>query len=211
MDKHWWIKSSTGKFTVKSAWEIFRSRDEVSENFKRIWVKGLPFKISFFGWRVWTYRVPVADIISSWNPNISPLCQCCKVPIRETIEHLFLLGEVATYIWDHYVRAAGILGPWIQVKYTMKKWWVAQGWLKCNTDGDSRGNPGLSASAFCLRNHKGKFLGAKGMKIIDSTTLVVHINLSQIKMFLVKAGKNYHMDKGNTPYIRTKQISSSTQ
>ncbi|KAH0693072.1 hypothetical protein KY285_020169 [Solanum tuberosum] len=100
MDKPWWIKSSTGKFTVKSAWEILRSRDEVFEDFKRIWVKGLPFKISFFGWRG---------------------------SVRETIGHLFLSGEVATYIWDHYARVAGILVPWVQVKYTMKKWWVAQG------------------------------------------------------------------------------------
>lgn len=171
-------------------------------------------------------------------------------PVRETIEHLFLSGEVATSIWDHYVRAAGILGPWVQIKYTMKKWWVAQGntrlrmvfqavpniilwflwkrrntilhggvyirnkviwdinatihkfirshfhydhipntwpymvallerfrpvvhskivkwipppigWLKCNIDGASRGNPGLSASAFCLRNHEGRFLGIR--------------------------------------------------
>ncbi|KAH0692040.1 hypothetical protein KY285_019137 [Solanum tuberosum] len=238
MDKPWWIKSSTGKFTVKSAWEILRSRDEVSEDIKRIWVKGLPFKIFF----------------------------------------LWLEGEVATSIWDHYVRAAGILGPWVQIKYTMKKWWVAQGntrlrmvfqavpniilwflwkrrntilhggvyirnkviwdinatihkfirshfhydhipntwpymvallerfrpvvhskivkwipppigWLKCNIDGASRGNPVAEAKAISEGTYEfnsDQDVPSEGRKIIM-------------------------MDKGNTPYIRTKYISSSAQ
>ncbi|KAG5575895.1 hypothetical protein H5410_056029, partial [Solanum commersonii] len=29
------------------------------------------------------------------------------------------------------------------------------GWLKCNTDGDSRGNSGPSAAALCIRDHYG--------------------------------------------------------
>lgn len=52
------------------------------------------------------------------------------------------------------------------------KWVPPMGWLKCNTDGASRGNPGPSASAFCLRNHEGRLLGAKGVKIVDSSNLV---------------------------------------
>ncbi|KAG5581003.1 hypothetical protein H5410_051630, partial [Solanum commersonii] len=203
-----------------SAWEILRIRDEVFEDFKRISVKGSPFKIYLFGGKVWTYRVLVVAIIVA-------------VHVRETIEHLFLSIEVAAYIWNHYAGVDGIRGPWVQVKYTMKIWmniiiyggvynrnkviwdvnstickfislkpvvysniviWVPPsiGWLKCNTGGASRGNPGLSASVFCLRNHEGKFLGAKGVKIIDSTILVVEpraisrLNLIHIKMFLVK-------------------------
>ncbi|KAH0678922.1 hypothetical protein KY284_020007 [Solanum tuberosum] len=46
------------------------------------------------------------------------------------------------------------------------------GWLKCNTDGASRGNPGPSAAAFCIRDHNDNFLGEKGVKIPDFTNLV---------------------------------------
>ena len=45
-------------------------------------------------------------------------------------------------------------------------------WLKCNTDGASKGNPGPSATTFCLRNHVGDFVGAKGFQIADTTNLV---------------------------------------
>ncbi|KAH0679277.1 hypothetical protein KY284_020362 [Solanum tuberosum] len=45
-------------------------------------------------------------------------------------------------------------------------------WLKCNTDGASRGNPRPSSTAFCIRNHLGNLIVAKGFKIQDSTNLV---------------------------------------
>lgn len=46
-------------------------------------------------------------------------------------------------------------------------------WLKCNSGGASKWNPSLIGSSFCLRNHEGGFLGAKEVKITDSTILVV--------------------------------------
>lgn len=47
------------------------------------------------------------------------------------------------------------------------------GWKKCNTYGDSRGNPGLSSATFCVKDSKGDILGARGLKIVDSTNLIV--------------------------------------
>lgn len=47
-DKPWWTKSSHGKFSVKNAWKTLRKKDEVLQYFKKIWVKGLAFKIFFF-------------------------------------------------------------------------------------------------------------------------------------------------------------------
>uniref|UniRef100_A0A0V0H2R5 Putative ovule protein n=1 Tax=Solanum chacoense TaxID=4108 RepID=A0A0V0H2R5_SOLCH len=41
--------------------------------------------------------------------------------------------------------------------------------VKYNTDGASRGNPGASAYAFCLRDAKGNVLYPEGKKIEDTT------------------------------------------
>ncbi|KAG5629720.1 hypothetical protein H5410_001437 [Solanum commersonii] len=84
------------KFTVKSTWYILRNRSPSSDDFKKPWVTEIPFKISSFGCRI-SY-------------------------VRETLEHLFLLGETTTFIWNYYARAIGLLGPWVYVKQTMKKW-----------------------------------------------------------------------------------------
>ncbi|KAH0636193.1 hypothetical protein KY285_035952 [Solanum tuberosum] len=74
-----------------------------------------------------TANVPVIAGMANWNPNISQLCTCCSDPARETIEHLFLQGELASSVWRYYTRAAGIIGPLIQVKQTLKKWWDTHG------------------------------------------------------------------------------------
>ncbi|KAH0685852.1 hypothetical protein KY284_016405 [Solanum tuberosum] len=52
-DKSWWTKTSTGKFSVKSAWELLRQREDINDDFKNLWMKGLPFKFSFLTWIIW--------------------------------------------------------------------------------------------------------------------------------------------------------------
>ncbi|KAH0670569.1 hypothetical protein KY289_025062 [Solanum tuberosum] len=46
-------------------------------------------------------------------------------------------------------------------------------WLKCNTDGAARGNPGPSSAAFCIRDYSGNMVVAKGFKLQDTSNLVV--------------------------------------
>ncbi|KAH0693102.1 hypothetical protein KY285_020199 [Solanum tuberosum] len=44
-------------------------------------------------------------------------------------------------------------------------------WLKCNTDGASKGNPGLSSVAFCIRDHTGDLVVAIGKRIEEVPSL----------------------------------------
>jgi len=39
---------TSGKFTVGSAWDFLREKQEVCLKYKYIWSAGIPFKISFF-------------------------------------------------------------------------------------------------------------------------------------------------------------------
>lgn len=65
MDKPWWTRNSTGRFSAKSAWDLLRHRKEKDENMKAIWVKGLPFKTCFLIWRVWKGMILVAALLNS--------------------------------------------------------------------------------------------------------------------------------------------------
>lgn len=89
-DKPWWTKSRTGYFSVKSVWEVLRKKENVSEDFKSLWVKGLSFKFSFLAWRIWREKIHVANVIHAWNPNISQNSRCCNTPENKSINHLFL-------------------------------------------------------------------------------------------------------------------------
>ncbi|XP_060194905.1 uncharacterized protein LOC132624092 [Lycium barbarum] len=46
------------------------------------------------------------------------------------------------------------------------------GWFKCNTDGASRGNPGLSSVAFCIRDDRGDLVYASARQLQVTTNIV---------------------------------------
>ncbi|XP_060202349.1 uncharacterized protein LOC132630776 [Lycium barbarum] len=44
-DKSWWIETSSGKFTVKSAWDLLRQRAIISPHYEKLWIKRVSYKI----------------------------------------------------------------------------------------------------------------------------------------------------------------------
>lgn len=52
IDTPYWIHETIGYFNVNSAWEYLIRRDDPRIAYMMIWVKGLPFKIAFFMWKV---------------------------------------------------------------------------------------------------------------------------------------------------------------
>ncbi|KAG5630309.1 hypothetical protein H5410_002026 [Solanum commersonii] len=107
MDKSWWIKSSIEKFTVKSSHETLRYRADYVDDYKKIWVQGLSFKSLFWLEALW-HSMPIAD-----------LCLVRTLTFLSCVSAAGFL-EVVAFIWEYYARAAGILGPWIHIKHTMK-------------------------------------------------------------------------------------------
>nr|XP_016500330.1 PREDICTED: uncharacterized protein LOC107818794 [Nicotiana tabacum] len=61
-DRPYWMPTPSGKFSVSSASQILRHRADPNQDFKLIWIKGLPFKISFFLWRLWRQKIATDDM-----------------------------------------------------------------------------------------------------------------------------------------------------
>lgn len=51
-DKPWSILNGSCKFSISSSWEVLRTLDVVQDIFEHIYIKGIPFKVSFFLWRL---------------------------------------------------------------------------------------------------------------------------------------------------------------
>lgn len=47
--------------------------------------------------------------------------------------------------------------------------------LKCNTDGACRGNPGMGAAAFCIRNDRGELIYAKSKALGETTSVEAEV------------------------------------
>ncbi|XP_075099497.1 uncharacterized protein LOC142176265 [Nicotiana tabacum] len=60
-----------------------------------------------------------------------------------------------------------------KLKVTKVMWeFPSAGWLKVNTDGASRGNPGRSSIGFCIRNENGDIVKSVGKEIEETTNTV---------------------------------------
>lgn len=104
-----------------------RNKKDKSEDMVKLWIKGIPFKISFLVWRIWFGKIPVASLLHRWNLDYSSGCRCCATAVEETIEHLFLKGEAATRIWNYFRYALGILDPMLNLKQSIRLWWNVEG------------------------------------------------------------------------------------
>ncbi|XP_060182578.1 uncharacterized protein LOC132612299 [Lycium barbarum] len=219
-DIHWWLLDSKGDFTVKSAWDYLRLRGQENEIYKYMLIKGLPFKISFFMWRCWKFKVPLDDVLKRMNINLASRSWCCSSPKEETIQHLFARSFSANRTWSFFSSLAVLWELWkrrnaykhgerksvgrciyqiyvtiqnlvrfinpsiqeiphswkdmlqllegyrTQVKYKKVIWKPSlTGWIMCNTDGASRGNPGRGSFGFCVRNEEGNLIFARAAEI----------------------------------------------
>ncbi|XP_075103669.1 uncharacterized protein LOC142178242 [Nicotiana tabacum] len=61
VDKPFWMLETRESFSVKSDWDFLRRRKDPAMAYKKMWVHGLPFKISFFLWKVWKAKLPLDD------------------------------------------------------------------------------------------------------------------------------------------------------
>lgn len=98
-DVPYWMGCSSGKFNVRSAYQLLRHRIDPVEWTKNLWVKGLPYKISFFLWSVFKRRIPTDDILRRMEILIVSRCYCCDTGTAETINHLLLTAPIAFRLW----------------------------------------------------------------------------------------------------------------
>ncbi|XP_060190872.1 uncharacterized protein LOC132620196 [Lycium barbarum] len=84
LDRPYWKLDTGGKFTVKTAFNLVRQREEPSILYRKFWIKGLPVKISFFSWILWKAKVPLDDVVKKWGIQFPSRCYCYENPEMET-------------------------------------------------------------------------------------------------------------------------------
>ncbi|XP_075496409.1 uncharacterized protein LOC142533491 [Primulina tabacum] len=95
-----WVHSSDGVFSLKSAWELVRLRDQVSDIFTPCWGSWLRPTMSFFLLRFWHQWLPVDDVLQRRGFELASKCQCCEMP--ETFTHIFIDSPLARSVWHYF-------------------------------------------------------------------------------------------------------------
>ncbi|XP_042035462.1 uncharacterized protein LOC121781826 [Salvia splendens] len=96
--------------------------------------------ISIFLWRLLANRIPV-DTKMQWRRiSLASMCRCCKSPQVESWLHLFVNGEAARRVWQHFVRwfpqvpAFGEAGENMELRF---RWWQRQLGVRSGFEGGS--------------------------------------------------------------------------
>lgn len=101
-DRIIWTINQHGDFSTSSFWELYRTRHNKFKWSMYCWNKFIPPRIGVFLWRLSRNALPVEAKLRSMGFNLASKCVCCKNPAEETIDHLFVGGEVASEVWQHF-------------------------------------------------------------------------------------------------------------
>lgn len=123
-DKPWWTDNSPGLFTVKSAYQILRRRNQVVDWFSTLWMNRLPYKINFCIWRVMHKRISTDDILRGMGIPIVCKCFCCDTGRMESLNHIFLTAPLAQKLWGMFVQCAGFNQTGMMDSRKIQDWWA---------------------------------------------------------------------------------------
>ncbi|XP_059288975.1 uncharacterized protein LOC132042454 [Lycium ferocissimum] len=209
-DTPWWMMTSSGKFTVASAWKLLRQRNNL-ESINHLFLYGdfaakvwsvfnaaaglamncvqVKHAIRIWWEQIWKCRnnqlhdgtMTFNRVVCDINLNIHLLCK------------VLFPGLNVPKRWHHIVQFFEEYKP--TVVYKVIRWMrPAAGWFKCNTDGAAKGNPGPSSAACCIRNEEGDLVYAAAKKLQDGSNLVAEAEA-------IRMGLRYCLDKQLFPLI----------
>lgn len=127
-DKLIWIGTRSGKFILNSAWGLLRYRSMISYLHKNAWSKFIPQKISIFIWKVLHNVVPTDMVVKKRGVIMVSKCSCCILDPRiETTNHLLIVLEIATQVWQKMYNLMNVNPATSTIAQVLMYWWVVEG------------------------------------------------------------------------------------
>ncbi|XP_071902759.1 uncharacterized protein [Coffea arabica] len=120
-----WMPTTSGNFSIASAFRDIRQARNKSMVFDTIWLPQLPFKISFFMLRLLLGRLPVPDRLCKLGLHLPSKCFCCSSASEESIEHLFSNGHIASTVWNYFGASCGLSSPGSALRPRIVGWWLS--------------------------------------------------------------------------------------
>lgn len=126
-----WGVSTDGRFTIKSAWDLCRTKCSSLALSKMMWHSNVPLKWSFLTWRDVRGGFPLDLCIQKGEINLASKCNCCVSPSRENVDHGFVNSDVAKGIRADMEQKMGIHSVVSSLKLKLNRQWLASGASPC--------------------------------------------------------------------------------
>lgn len=90
---------------------------------RKAFVKHMPWKMSFFLWRMWKWKIPTDEVVRRFGVNMVSKCECCLVHEVSSLQHIFCKGEIAQKVWGFFAQTMGINLSMVGVRSVCWSWW----------------------------------------------------------------------------------------
>ena len=119
-----WMPTTSGRFSLQSAFEDIRQARNKSMVFASIWHPRIPWKVSFFMLRLFLGRLPLPDRLCKLGFHLPSKCLCCSSASAESIEHLFANGQIASEVWNYFRGLCGFSCSGSSLRSCIVGWWL---------------------------------------------------------------------------------------
>nr|XP_009769714.1 PREDICTED: uncharacterized protein LOC104220529 [Nicotiana sylvestris] len=118
-----WNATEDGHFINGFAWNIIRDHRTINVTINMVWHKLIPFKQSFMCWKIFLGRIPIRQTITRLDSQDTEVCSCCPTPVIETLQHVFVDGRAAEYVWKAMGNPLGIIYQQLPIRGLLNRWW----------------------------------------------------------------------------------------
>ncbi|KAI3473730.1 hypothetical protein Pfo_031188 [Paulownia fortunei] len=121
-DEMKWKSSSNGEFTTSSTWNLIRNSRTTRQLLGIFWCSQLTPTMSIFLWRLTNYWIPIDTRLQDKGFSLVSRCHYCSSAV-ESIPHLFITGEQARAIWEHFSKLFHIHLPQTDNPILLFQYW----------------------------------------------------------------------------------------
>lgn len=118
-----WKPSSSGEFTLKSAYDVCRPSRPTLLSSKFIWFKHHSPSIKLLLWRLFHAALPFEDYIGSYSAARPTQCPFCKQH-SATVDHVFLYCSPIRLLWTFFAtELQGVSLTSLPLRQYLLSWW----------------------------------------------------------------------------------------
>ncbi|KAI3474999.1 hypothetical protein Pfo_030310 [Paulownia fortunei] len=121
-DEMKWKLSSNGEFTTSSAWNLIRSSRTTRQLLGNFWCTQLTPTMSIFLWRLTNNWILIDTRLQDKGFSLVTRCHCCSSAV-ESIPHLFITGQQARAVWEHFSKLFHIPLPQTENPTLLFQYW----------------------------------------------------------------------------------------
>lgn len=133
-DNFHWIWTSSGRYSVKTAYQAFFEGLTRLPGAEQLWKSAAPLRQKFFGWLAIQNRCWTADRLQNRGLPHQPMCTLC-LQEQETMNHLLMQCPFSRTIWSLVTVPLKIAIACPQRDSVLVPWWEA---VVANCPGEQR-------------------------------------------------------------------------